>query len=212
MVYLRPVSAITRLGWLGQSKCLAAGGTNSLPVRFASCTQFYHRMGTLNMSYTRFGLMIAVSTVVMFGLMYLNTFSVDHVFYSQTRMWMALLMGAVMAIVMIAFMWSMYPNRTVNAAIVVVAAVVFCLSLWLIRSQETVDDVSYMKAMIPHHSIAIMTSSRAHIKDPRVRKLADGIIAAQVREIEEMKQLIADLQANPVADSSPDLQPTVPTQ
>lgn len=164
------------------------------------------------MSYTRFGLMIAVSTVVMFGLMYLNTFSVDHVFYSQTRMWMALLMGAVMAIVMIAFMWSMYPNRTVNAAIVVVAAVVFCLSLWLIRSQETVDDVSYMKAMIPHHSIAIMTSSRAHIKDPRVRKLADGIIAAQVREIEEMKQLIADLQANPVADSSPDLQPTVPTQ
>jgi hypothetical protein len=121
-------------------------------------------------------------------------------------------MGAVMAIVMIAFMWSMYPNRTVNAAIVVVAAVVFCLSLWLIRSQETVDDVSYMKAMIPHHSIAIMTSSRAHIKDPRVRKLADGIIAAQVREIEEMKQLIADLQANPVADSSPDLQPTVPTQ
>ncbi len=164
------------------------------------------------MSYVRFGLMIAVSTVVMFGLMYLNTFAADHVFYSQTRMWMALLMGAVMAIVMVAFMWSMYPDRRVNAAIVVVAAVVFCLSLWLVRSQETVDDVSYMKAMIPHHSIALMTSSRAHIKDPRVRNLADGIIDAQVREIKEMKQLIAELQTNPATDGSPDLQPTVPTQ
>lgn len=164
------------------------------------------------MSYVRFGFMIAASTVVMFGLMYLNTFAADHVFYSQTRLWMALLMGAVMAIVMIAFMWSMYPDRRVNAAIVVVATVVFCLSLSLVRSQETVDDVSYMKAMIPHHSIAIMTSSRAHIKDPRVRKLADGIIEAQVREIKEMKQLIAELQTNPAADGSPDLQPTVPTQ
>ena len=52
------------------------------------------------------------------------------------------------------------------------------------------SDVSYMKAMIPHHSIAIMTSERAHIRDPRVRKLADGIIAAQVREIAEMQGLI----------------------
>ncbi|WPE22688.1 DUF305 domain-containing protein [Shinella zoogloeoides] len=164
------------------------------------------------MSYARFCFMIAVSTVVMFGLMYLNTFAADHIFYSQTRMWMALLMGAAMVIVMLSFMWSMYPNRMVNVAIVVVATVVFGLSLWLVRSQETVDDVSYMKAMIPHHSIAIMTSGRAHIKDPRVRKLADGIIEAQVREIKEMKQLIAELQTNPAADGSPDLQPAVTTQ
>jgi uncharacterized protein (DUF305 family) len=65
--------------------------------------------------------------------------------------------------------------------------------LWLVRSQITVDDVSYMKAMIPHHSIAIMTSKRAHISDPRVRKLADDIISAQIREIDEMKQLIQEL-------------------
>ena len=64
-----------------------------------------------------------------------------------------------------------------------------------------------MKAMIPHHSIAIMTSERAHIRDPRVRALADGIIEAQVREIAEMKALIADLEANPPADGAPDLPP-----
>jgi uncharacterized protein (DUF305 family) len=163
------------------------------------------------MSYTRFAAMIVTSTVIMFGLMYLNTFSFDHIFWSQTRAWMALLMGATMAAIMLAFMLKMYQNRAINIAIAVAAIVIFAGSLWLVRSQETVGDLDYMKAMIPHHSIAIMTSSRAHIKDPRVRKLADGIIEAQVREIAEMKQLIADLEANPTPADAPDLQPTVPT-
>lgn len=159
------------------------------------------------MSYARFGAMIAVSTIVMFGLMYLNTYALDHVFFSQTRFWMALMMGAAMAIVMLAFMLAMYPNRKLNLVIFAGGVVVFALSLWLVRSQETVSDISYMKAMIPHHSIAIMTSERAHIRDPRVRKLADGIIEAQVREIGEMKELISDLEKNPVADGAPDLPP-----
>lgn len=112
-----------------------------------------------------------------------------------------------MAIIMLAFMLSMYRNATVNIGIVLGSAVIFAASLWLVRSQETVSDVSYMEAMIPHHSIAIMTSRRAHIRDPRVRELADGIIEAQVREIAEMKQLIADLDANPVPPDAPDLPP-----
>ena len=159
------------------------------------------------MSYTRFAAMIAASTVIMYGLMYLNTYAFDHVWFSQTRAWMALLMGAVMAAIMLGFMWPMYKSRTANLAILAVSAAVFAGSLWLVRSQETVSDVSYMKAMIPHHSIAIMTSERAHIRDPRVRKLADGIIEAQVREIGEMNNLIADLQAHPVAAGTPDLPP-----
>jgi uncharacterized protein (DUF305 family) len=147
------------------------------------------------MSYARFGAMIAASTIVMFGLMYLNTYELDHVFFSQTRAWMALLMGATMAVLMLGFMLKMYARKAANFAIVVGSVAVFAMSLWLVRSQTTVDDVSYMKAMIPHHSIAIMTSGRARISDPRVRKLADEIIAAQVREIAEMKQLIDELQA-----------------
>ena len=159
------------------------------------------------MSYRRFGAMIATSTVVMFALMYLNTYAVDHITFSQTRTWMALLMGAVMAVVMMGFMWSMYRNSTLNAAIIGGAVIVFAASLWLVRSQATVDDVSYMKAMIPHHSIAILTSERAQIRDPRVRQLADEIIKAQVREIDEMHRLIADLEANPVPEDAPDLPP-----
>ncbi len=144
--------------------------------------------------YTRFAAMIATSTLVMFGLMYLNTYQLDHVYFSETRAYMALYMGATMAIIMLAFMLGMHKNKKANTAIFAGSIFVFALSLWLVRSQKTVDDVSWMKAMIPHHSIAILTSERAQIKDPRVRKLADEIIEAQRREIGEMKALIADLE------------------
>jgi uncharacterized protein (DUF305 family) len=160
------------------------------------------------MSYTRFGAMIATSTAVMFGLMYLNTYAIDHIWFSQTRAWMALLMGAVMAFIMLAFMLKMYDNRSANLAIFAGSVMVFAASLWLVRSQETVDDVSWMKAMIPHHSIAILTSRRANIHDPRVRELADGIIKAQVKEIGEMEALIADLERSGVPADAPDLPPT----
>lgn len=157
------------------------------------------------MSYWRFAAMILTSTVVMFGLMYLNTYSLDHVTYSQTRTWMAMVMGAVMSVIMMAFMRSMYKDKRKNAAVIVVSVLIFAGALWLVRSQETVGDVSYMKAMIPHHSIAVMTSERAHILDPRVRKLADQIIEAQVREIGEMKRLIAELETNPVPEGASDI-------
>ena len=159
------------------------------------------------MSYLRFALMIATSTVVMFGLMYLNSWAFDHVWFSQTRAWMAMVMGATMAVVMLGFMWGMYRSRAANVGIVVAAIVVFAGALWLVRSQQTVDDVSYMKAMIPHHSIAVLTSTRAHIKDPRVRELADAIIEAQMREIGEMETLIAELERNPTSPAAPDLPP-----
>jgi len=145
--------------------------------------------------YTRFAAMIATSTVVMFGLMYLNTYQLDHVYFSETRAYMALVMGATMAVIMLAFMLKMHENRRANLAIFAGSAVVFAVALWLVRSQQTVDDVAYMKAMIPHHSIAILTSERAQIKDPRVRKLADGIIVTQRKEIAEMQALIKDLES-----------------
>ena len=145
-------------------------------------------------SYLRFFAMIATSAVVMFVLMYSTVYTLDHVWWSQTKGWMALYMGAAMAVIMLAFMLSMYENKKVNLAIFVGAAVLFALGLYFVRSQETVDDVAWMKAMIPHHSIAILTSERAHISDPRVRQLAEEIIEAQRREIAEMEMLIADLE------------------
>lgn len=145
--------------------------------------------------YGRFAAMTATSTVVMFGLMYLNTYRLDHLYFSETRAYMAVIMGATMAGIMLGFMLNMYNNRKTNIGIFVGSILVFIISLWLVRSQVTVGDVAWMKAMIPHHSIAILTSERANISDPRVRKLADEIIAAQVEEIAEMKGLIKDLES-----------------
>jgi uncharacterized protein (DUF305 family) len=144
--------------------------------------------------YLRFGAMIATSTIVMYGLMYLNTYSLDHLYFSETRAYMALLMGATMAVIMLGFMWKMHTNRRANFGILAGSVIVFVVALWLVRSQATVQDVSWMKAMIPHHSIAILTSERANLSDPRVRELANEIIEAQRREIDEMKALIDDLQ------------------
>lgn len=146
--------------------------------------------------YTRFIAMISTSTLVMFGLMYLNTYALDHVFFSETRTWMALYMGGAMAIVMLLFMLGMYQDKRKNALILGGAAILFAGSLYLVRSQDTISDQAWQKAMIPHHSIAILTSERAHIEDKRVRELADSIIRAQRREIKEMKWLIKDIEKN----------------
>ena len=147
--------------------------------------------------HVRFGLMIATSTVVMFVLTYTNAFSIDHVRWSEERLYMALLMGAAMALVMLAFMRSMmYRNVWINLVIVALALALGGTALYLSRSQALVDDQAYMRGMIPHHSIAILTSERADIDDLRVRELADGITAAQRKEIKEMDWLIEDIERN----------------
>ena len=150
-------------------------------------------------SYSRFVAMIATSMAAMFLLMYVNTYQLDHVMWSETRFYMTLVMGAAMAGIMLSFMTGMYRDRKVNLAIFVGSLAVLVASVALVRSQATVDDVSYMSAMIPHHSIAILTSERAGIEDQRVRELADSIIEAQRREIKEMNWLISDIKANGVA-------------
>lgn len=148
----------------------------------------------MQMSYKRFGLMILTSTAVMYVFMYSTNYSLSHVWFSQTRFWMALYMGAVMAIIMMLFMLGMYKDARKNMAILGGSLLVLVGGLYLARSQATVGDVAWMKAMIPHHSVAILTSERADITDPRVRQLADEIIEAQRREIDEMERLIEDLE------------------
>ncbi|WP_227674513.1 DUF305 domain-containing protein [Psychrobacter jeotgali] len=143
--------------------------------------------------YVKFGLMILTSTLFMYIMMYFNTYQWDHVYFSETRAYMALYMGAMMAIIMLAFMGNMYKKTKVNLMIYGLSVVLFAFGLWGVRSQQTVDQVDWMQAMIPHHSIAILTSSRADIEDPRVRELADDIIEAQEREIGEMQALIEEL-------------------
>jgi hypothetical protein len=143
--------------------------------------------------------MIATSTAVMYVLTYTNVFAIEHIRFSEERLYMALLMGSAMAIVMLGYMWGMYQSRRLNATIVIAALVLGAVAFFLSQSQILVGDGNYMRGMIPHHSIAILTSERAGIEDVRVRELADEIIAAQRPEIAEMDWLIADIEANGLA-------------
>ncbi|WP_432221099.1 DUF305 domain-containing protein [Flavobacterium sp. TMP13] len=137
---------------------------------------------------------MAVSFVIMYSVMFLNLEAFSHVFNSITRFYMTTLMIAAMAITMLLFMWKMYPNHKTNYGIIVFAAISFTGTLYLLRTQTFITDIQYMKAMIPHHSSAIMTSSNVDFKDPELKKLANDIIIAQEKEIEQMKQMINRLE------------------
>ena len=146
-------------------------------------------------SYSKFFIMLALSFMAMYVTMYLNTYALDHVYFSMTRFYMACLGISVMGVIMLLMMKGMYTERKKNLAILIGSVILFGLALSLVRMQRPViGDVLYMKGMIPHHSIAILTSERADIKDPEVRKLAGEIIAAQKKEIEEMKKMINRLE------------------
>ena len=149
--------------------------------------------------YGKFFAMIATSTVAMFFLMYTHSYQViDHFYFSETRLFMTLIMAGSMMMIMLLFMLNMYQNKGMNIAIIGLGILLIAGGIGLVRSQVTVTGTDYMEGMIPHHSIAILTSERAQIEDVRVRKLANEIIKAQRKEIMEMQWLIDDIRKNGV--------------
>lgn len=171
------------------------------------------------MSWGRFAAMISVSTLIMFPLMYQLVYSVDHATFSLTRLVSSVVMGCVMSTIMLAFMWKMYEGQGTKLAVLLGSVALGIGVLAINRQQTLIGDVDFMKSMIPHHSIAINNARKADIRDPRVRKLADDIIGAQVKEIAEMKILVADIETNGKRGSlmlparkaqfTPDMQPEI---
>ena len=150
---------------------------------------------TKSANYTKFFLMLASSFLAMYVTMYLNRYAIDHVYFSLTRFYMTCLGISTMAVIMLLFMWGMYTDKKKNKAILIGSLLLFSAALLLVRTQKPIiGDVLWLKGMIPHHSIAIMTSERADIKDSEVKKLADDIIKAQKKEIEEMKMMLKRLE------------------
>ena len=146
--------------------------------------------------YPKFALIMTVSFVIMYLVMFLNVAESDHIYNSVTRVYMTILMIAAMAISMLLFMWKMYPNKAINLGIIIFSVITFFGTIYLLRTQTPINDIQYMKAMIPHHSSAILTSSNVDFKDPEVKKMADDIIEAQEREIKMMKEMINRLENN----------------
>ena len=146
-------------------------------------------------NYGKFLLMLGLSFIAMYCTMYMNTYAWDHVWFSLTRFYMVCLGIAAMAVIMLSLMMGMYKNKKKNIAIYLGSLVLFVSALGLVRAQSPIiGDVLWMKAMIPHHSIAILTSKRADITDPEAKKLAEEIIEAQEREIAQMKKIIYRLE------------------
>lgn len=146
--------------------------------------------------YLKFALMMATSFVIMYAVMFLNAASIDHVMLSTMRTYMTLLMIAPMAIVMLFYMWGMYKNKKLNALILVVSIVGFGAVYYMMRNQTGISDVQYMKAMIPHHSSAILTSDNANLQDPETKKLAEDISKLQKEEIALMKAYLDRINKN----------------
>ena len=142
------------------------------------------------MEYKKLLLMIVISFITMYAVMFLNVDEANHIFLSTSRTYMALLMSLPMAVIMIAMMSKMYPNKKLNSMIVIGAVILFGIVLAGLRTQTPVGDIQYMKAMIPHHSSAIMTSKNANITDPEAKKLSISIIESQEREIAQMKSIL----------------------
>jgi hypothetical protein len=155
-----------------------------------------HQQMHMKMGWGRFAAMIATSTAIMFPLMYQLVYEGDHLRFSVNRLVASLVMGSVMTAVMLAFMWKMYQGQGTKLAVLVGALVLGGVLLVVNRGQRLIDDTRFMRAMIPHHSIAVNNARKADIRDPRVRKLADEIIASQVREIRQMDLLISDIERN----------------
>jgi small-conductance mechanosensitive channel len=141
--------------------------------------------------YQKYVLMLGISFLVMYSVMFLNVASLAHIHLSLTRFYMTLLMIAPMAVMMLLMMGHMYPNKGLNKAILVSSVAVFALALIGLRAQVPIGDTQYMRAMIPHHSSAILTSEEADLRDPEVSELAEDIIAAQEREIAQMEAILS---------------------
>ncbi|MBA4853292.1 DUF305 domain-containing protein [Emticicia sp. BO119] len=143
-----------------------------------------------NNNYNQLFFMLTLSFIIMYAVMFLNVSQLNHIYVSTTRFYMALLMTLPMGILMLLFMSKMYGNKKLNSIIILICIIGFGITLTFLRKQTFIEDKQYMKAMISHHSSAILTSEHAQIKDKELRKLADEIIEGQKKEITQMKEIL----------------------
>ncbi|GLJ80007.1 DUF305 domain-containing protein [Microbacterium imperiale] len=156
--------------------------------------------------YLRFAAMIVTGMAVMYWTMFAGTWELSHIRFSESRVFMTLTMGGTMVLVMLAWMWGMYKSVRANIAVIVAGLLLIGSGIALDRSQATVDDTAFMNGMIPHHSLAITRSERAHLTDVRVCELAASISATQREEILTMSWLVDDIAQNGPATTTDEAQ------
>jgi Domain of unknown function (DUF305) len=146
-----------------------------------------------NRHYVHLAIMIALSFISMYALMYALVDRFANVYSNLNQFYMAGLMTAPMVVIELALMGSMYKNKTGNIAIVAISVVALGAFFLGIRQQAAIDDKSFLRSMIPHHAGAILMCERAPIQDAEIKKLCSEIISSQQREIDQMKSMLARL-------------------
>jgi uncharacterized protein (DUF305 family) len=140
-------------------------------------------------NYLRLGGELAFDFAVMYLAMYTMIATLEHFRFNLNNVYMTLMMVSPMAIVMVWSMRSMFPSRRVNLSIVAAAVAVFIASFAAMRTQAAVGDGEFLRAMIPHHSGAILMCEKAKLNDPEIVALCRDIVQSQAKEIEQMKAI-----------------------
>jgi uncharacterized protein (DUF305 family) len=144
-------------------------------------------------AYGLFGLNLMLSLLIMYLAMFAMIWSRGEFIQNINFLYMALVMWAPMAAVMLLTMRPMYRNVRLNIILHAVFALVFVLSLAGIRAQALVGDEQFVRSMIPHHSGAVLMCQRAKITDPEIEQLCGNIIRSQTEEIAQMKAILKRL-------------------
>ncbi|AWT14852.1 MULTISPECIES: DUF305 domain-containing protein [Lysobacteraceae] len=142
--------------------------------------------------YGRLLLMMALSFLAMYALMYAMVDQLANVYHNVNQFYMAGLMAAPMLLIELWLMSSMYPDRRRNLILAGVTVVFMLFCWWGIRTQAAVTDRQFIRSMIPHHAGAILMCEENRLKDPELVKLCQEIITSQKQEIAQMKQLLAE--------------------
>ena len=137
--------------------------------------------------YARLAIMAVASFAAMYALMYAMVDRFANVFPNLNQAYMAGLMAAPMVIIELLVMWSMYPNRKLNAGLMAASVVLLGLCWFSIRAQAAITDREFLKSMIPHHGGAILMCQETTLRDPELEQLCKGIVTSQQQEIDFMK-------------------------
>lgn len=143
--------------------------------------------------YGRFAMMIFVSFLAMYALMYAMVNAFDNVYPNNNQIYMAGLMAAAMGVIELALMGGMYPNKKLNLAVITVSVLALAGFWFAIRQQTAIADRQFLKSMIPHHAGAILMCNEASIKDAEIKQLCGAIISSQRSEIDQMKAILERL-------------------
>lgn len=140
--------------------------------------------------YGKLFLALGVSLIVMYLLTMAFVDEWDHYHLNLSNLYMAILMVAPMGLIMLFVMRSMFPDSRLNLVLIVGFVALFFLAFWLGRTQAFVGNDQFLRAMIPHHSRAILVCENASITDPEIQQLCQQIVETQKEEIGIMNQML----------------------